>query len=147
MKFYRLSLLLDKIIILVYNIITTYLLYNYFELEYNMKIYTYENANGKDLIRKYINKLSRDEQIDAYSVLQAFEEDRINELNTKVWQGKIWEAYFYKHNRIFYIVVENQKVYLLHACRKQKNKTEARDKNIVIKRAKELENELNKKFL
>lgn len=76
--------------------------------------------------------------------MQAFEEDRIDELTIKPWQGKIWEVYFYKHNRIFYVTIENQDVYLLHACKKQKNKTELKDKNIVIKRAKELGESLNK---
>ena len=112
-----------------------------------MKVHTYENSSGKDLIKKYIDKLSKEEQVDGYSVLQAFEEDRINELNIKPWQGKILEVYFYKHNRIFYVTIENEDVYLLHACRKQKNKTEATDKNIVISRAKELGKLLNKSFI
>lgn len=38
-------------------------------------------------------------------------------------------------------------IYLLHACRKQKNKTEKKDKNIVIKRAKELGILLKKSFI
>lgn len=109
-----------------------------------MQVHTYENSSGKDLIRKYIDKLSINEQVDGYSVLQAFEEDRMDELTIKPWQGKIWELYFYKHNRIFYVTIENQDVYLLHACKKQKNKTELKDKNIVIKRAKELGESLNK---
>lgn len=109
-----------------------------------MQVHTYENSSGKDLIRKYIDKLSINEQVDGYSVLQAFEEDRMDELTIKPWQGKIWEVYFYKHNRIFYVTIENKDVYLLHACKKQKNKTELKDKNIVIKRAKELGESLNK---
>ena len=68
-----------------------------------MKIHTYENSSGKDLIKKYIDKLSKEEQVDGYSVLQA--------------------------------------------CRKQKNKTETTDKNIVISRAKELGKLLNKSFI
>ena len=43
--------------------------------------------------------------------------------------------------------IENEDVYLLHACRKQKNKTEMTDKNIVITRAKELGKLLNKSFI
>ena len=105
-----------------------------------MKVHTYENSSGKDLIKKYIDKLSKEEQVDGYSVLQAFEEDRIDELNIKPWQGKVWEVYFYKHNRIFYVTIENEDVYLLHACRKQKNKTETIDKNIVISRIENKEN-------
>jgi len=58
-----------------------------------MKVHTYENSSGKDLIKKYIDKLSKEEQVDGYSVLQAFEEDRIDELNIKPWQGKSWEVF------------------------------------------------------
>ena len=112
-----------------------------------MIVHSYENSSGKDLIRKYIDGLSIDEQVDGYSVLKAFEEDLMDELNIKPWQGKVWEVYFYKHNRIFYITVEDNNVYLLHACRKQKNKTEKKDADIVIKRAKELGVELNKKLI
>ena len=59
----------------------------------------------------------------------------------------MYEVYFYKHNRIFYIVADEENMYLLHACRKQKNQTEKKDKKIVIKRAKELGMLLNKKFI
>ena len=131
----------------LYNVCTTKKLYKNFALEHNMKVHTYENSSGKDLIKKYIDKLSKKEQVDGYSVLQAFEDDRIDELNIKPWQGKVWEVYFYKHNRIFYVTIDNEDVYLLHACRKQKNKTESTDKNIVISRAKELGRLLNKSFI
>ena len=131
----------------LYNKNTTKKLYQINLLEHNMKVHTYENSSGKDLIKKYIDKLSKEEQVDGYSVLQAFEEDRIEELNIKPWQGKVWEVYFYKHNRMFYITIENEDVYLLHACRKQKNKTETTNKNIVISRAKELGKLLNKTFI
>lgn len=38
-------------------------------------------------------------------------------------------------------------IYLLHACRKQKNQTEKTDKKIVVKRAKELGKILGKDFI
>ena len=112
-----------------------------------MRVYNYETAGGKDLILEYIYSLSKNEIIDGLSVLKAFEEDRLDELTIKLWQGKVWEVYFYKHNRIFYIAIEDTDAYLLHACRKQKNKTEKTDSEIVIKRAKELGNQLSKKFI
>ena len=65
----------------------------------------------------------------------------------KKWDKKVYEVYFYKHNRIFYITVDKDNIYLLHACKKQKNKTEKKDKNIVIKRAKELGKMFNKRFI
>ena len=112
-----------------------------------MKLHTYESSSGRDLIMEYINTLSKPEIVDGLSVLQSMENGRMDELNIKPWQGKIWEVYFYKHNRIFYVTVEGDNIYLLHACRKQKNKTEKTDKNIVITRAKELGKLLNKKFI
>lgn len=112
-----------------------------------MKVISYFSSGGKDLIRKYIDDLQLNERVDGYRVLECIEQDRMDELVIKPWQGKVWEVYFYKHNRIFYVTVQGDKTYLLHACRKQKNKTEKTDSNIIKKRAKELENELNIKIL
>lgn len=102
-----------------------------------MKVHSYKTSSGKDLIVDYISKLSKDEKIDGLSVLDSMADDKLNDLIIKLWQGKVWEVYFYKHNRIFYVTIENTDIYLLHACRKQKNKTEKKDAEIVIKRAKE----------
>ena len=112
-----------------------------------MTVYHYETAGGKDLILDYINSLSKPEIIDGLSVLEKFEKNELDELDIKTWQGKVKEVYFYKHNRIFYVAIEDKDAYMLHACRKQKNKTEQTDSEIVIKRAKELGNELSKKII
>lgn len=112
-----------------------------------MKLHHYETAGGKDLILDYIDKLSNDERTDGFSVLEKLEQDKFDELTIKSWQGKISEVYFYKHNRIFYVIADGETIYLLHACRKQKNKTEKSDSEIVIKRAKKLGELLSKKFI
>lgn len=112
-----------------------------------MKIHSYESSGGKDLIMDYIMNLTEDEKVDGLSVLEDMENGKTDCLVMKRWDGKIWEVYFRKHNRIFYVTVDGTDIYLLHACRKQKNKTEKKDKNIVIKRAKELGNLLKKTFI
>jgi len=112
-----------------------------------MKVHGYKTSSGKDLILDYIDSLSIDERVDGFSVLEKLKQDKFDELIIKPWQGKISEVYFYKHNRIFYIVVDGENIYLLHACRKQKNKTERNDGAIVIKRAKELGKLLSNKFI
>ena len=112
-----------------------------------MKVHTYQSAIGRDLIAEYINKLTDKEQVDAFSVLKCMEDGEFDKLQFKRWHKKVYEVYFYKHNRLFYIVADRNNIYLLHACRKQKNRTEKKDKNIVIKRAKELEYELEKNFI
>ncbi|MCM1233402.1 MAG: type II toxin-antitoxin system RelE/ParE family toxin [Ruminococcus flavefaciens] len=108
-----------------------------------MIIHNYESKSGRDLIMEYINSLEKKEQIDALSVLKCLENGEINRLQTKRWQNKIYEVYFYKHNRIFYVVNKGTDIYILHACRKQKNKTARKDKDIIIRRAKELGKNLN----
>ena len=113
-----------------------------------MKIHSYYSSSGKDVILEYIDSLTVDEQVDGYSVLECLEKGETDKLIIKTWQKKVKEVYFRKHNRIFFIIVDGNDIYLLHACRKQKNKTEKQDSKIVIKRAKQLEKELktNKKF-
>jgi len=112
-----------------------------------MNVYHYKTAGGKNLIMDFIDNLSKAEKIDGLSVLEKFEKNEIDTLMIKPWQGKISEVYFYKHNRIFYVIIDGQDIHMLHACRKQKNKTERRDSEIAIKRAKELGNQLSKKFI
>ena len=73
---------------------------------------------------EYIDSLTEDERIDALSVLECIEKDEFEEIFFKRWEKKIYEVYFRKHNRIFYVTVDKENIYLLHACRKQKNQTE-----------------------
>ena len=112
-----------------------------------MKVHHYETSSGKDLILEYLYSLSQSEIADGFSILEKFKNDELDELKIKHWRGKIWEVYFYKHNRIFYVYIDNENVYFLHACRKQKNKTEQNDGKIVTKRAKVLGEKLAKKFI
>ncbi len=112
-----------------------------------MILHNYKSTSGKDVILEYIKSLSDDEQVDGFSVLEYLENDELNKVKFKRWEKKVYEVYFYKHNRIFYVVADGDNMYLLHACKKQKNKTEKKDKKIVIKRAKELGSILGKTFI
>ena len=112
-----------------------------------MNIHHYKTSGGKDLIIDYINSLNKNEKVDGYSVLDKLSRNKTDELVIKKWQGKIFEVYFYKHNRMFYVAVKDTDVYILHVCVKQKNKTERTDSDIVIRRAKILGEELSEKFI
>lgn len=112
-----------------------------------MIIHKYLSDSGRDLIMEYIDSLPEEERIDGLSVLECMENGEFDKIKFKRWDKKIYEVYFRKHNRIFYIAVDSNNIYLLHACRKQKNQTEKKDKAIVIKRAKELGKELGKVFI
>lgn len=112
-----------------------------------MFLHTYKSNSGRDMIMEYIDSLSVPEQVDAFSVLECMGNGEFDKLLFKQWSKKVYEVYFRKHNRIFYITVDNKDIYLLHACRKQKNRTEKTDKKIVISRAKELGTLLGKTFI
>lgn len=112
-----------------------------------MTLHPYCSNSGRNLINEYIDSLSIEEQVDGYTVLKHMEKGEFEKIYYKPWEKKIYEVYFQKHNRIFYITVDKENIYLLHACKKQKNKTEKKDANIVRKRAKELNKLLGKKFI
>ena len=112
-----------------------------------MNLQYYESSSGRNLILDYIESLTKDEQVDAYSVLQSLEEEKMDQVHFKCWKGKIYEVYFYKHNRIFYVTADGNNMYLLHACRKQKGRTEKTDRRTVLSRAKELSKEFSKEFV
>lgn len=112
-----------------------------------MVLYHYKSNSGKDLILEYIKSLPDDEKTDGFSVLQCLQNDEMDKIKFKRWEKKVYEVYFYKNNRIFYVVADGKNMYLLHACRKQKNQTEKKDKKIVIKRAKEIGKLLGKNFI
>ena len=112
-----------------------------------MNVHRYQTAGGKDLILNYIESLTKKEQIDGFSVLEKLQEEKFDELKIKPWRGKISEVYFHGHNRMFYVIADGVDLYVLHACRKQKNKTEAKDADKVIERAKTLGESLSKKFV
>jgi len=112
-----------------------------------MKVHHYETSGGKDLIQEYLNKISKAEKADGLSVLEKLEDEKFHELIIKPWRGKISEVYFYKDNRIFYVIADENNIYVLHACRKQKNKTELQDSETVIQRAKKIGELLSKKFI
>lgn len=112
-----------------------------------MILHNYESNSGRDLIFDYIDSLTKKEQVDAITVLERLKNEEMDKIKFKHWEKKIYEVYFYKDNRIFYIVTDGNNMYLLHACRKQKNQTEKKDTKIVKARAKELGKILGKTFI
>lgn len=112
-----------------------------------MNLHTYRSSSERDLIMEYIDSLTEAEQVDAFSVLECMENGEFDKIFYKRWEKKVYEVYFKKHNRIFYVIADGENIYLLHACRKQKNQTEMIDKKIIYKRARELGKELGKTFI
>ena len=89
----------------------------------------------------FIYSLSKEEKAEALYILSILESGSVNSLNhleVKHFHEKIYEIKFRKHNRFFYVLENNENLYILHACKKQKNRAEIKDKNLVIKRSKEI---------
>lgn len=112
-----------------------------------MVLHHYQSGSGKDLILEYVKSLPDDEKTDGFSVLQCLQNDEMDKIKFKRWEKKVYEVYFYRDNRIFYVIADGTNMYLLHACRKQKNQTEKKDQKIVIKRAREIGKLLGKTFI
>ena len=104
-----------------------------------MNIHDYHTVGGKNLIREYLNNLPKREKAEGYRVrynIMKFGLDAFPLLNARQLTGKLWEIKFYD-NRIMYIISDKENVYFLHACKKQKGKTEQFELNKAIQRAKE----------
>ena len=103
-----------------------------------MNVYTYKTQGGKDLILTYLDDLSKIECVEGYKILETLEKEGLQGLITRQLQSKLWEIKFYRHNRIMYVVVDKDNIYLLHACKKQKGKAEKFELETALKRMKEL---------
>lgn len=112
-----------------------------------MNLYTYQNNRGTDLIYSYINSLSKYDKLKGSKLLERIETNDRDFLNSisKPLRGRIKEIRFGSYRLIY--IVSNDDVYVLHIFKKEKNKTEKTDIDIGITRAKELGQELGKKFI
>jgi len=115
-----------------------------------MNVHHYETSGGKDLILEYIDGLPKNEKAEGLTILEKLEDEGLaafDVLNTRQLRGKLWEIKFYDNNRIMYVVADGDNIYLVHACKKQKGKAEKFELDKAIKRVKELEKELGKRFI
>ena len=103
-----------------------------------MTIHEWKTAGGKNVIEGYFNKLSAYEQAEYRKVREVIIEDgfvAFEKLNARQLKGKLWEIKI-SQNRIMYVIADGENVYFLHACKKQKGKTEKFELDKAIKRAK-----------
>ena len=77
-----------------------------------MILHPYYSSSGRNLIYDYIDSLPVKEQVDGYTVLQHMEKGEFDKIFFKPWEKKIYEVYFQKHNRIFYIMKDKENIYI-----------------------------------
>jgi len=105
-----------------------------------VNVHHYCTRGGKDLILEYIDSLPLNEKAAGLNILYKLEKDgrlALDILNTRLIKEKLREIKFGR-NRIMYVLVDNDNIYLLHAFKKQKNKTEKFEKETALKRAKQI---------
>ena len=105
-----------------------------------MRIHDYHTAAGKNLIKEYLQTLPQNEMYVGYRIRHMLGSrglSALEELETRQLSGKLWEIKFSK-NRIMYVIVDNDNIHMLHACKKQKGKAELFEIDTAKRRAKEI---------
>lgn len=108
-----------------------------------MNIHYYATTGRKNLIFKYLDNLPNEQKAEGYTILKDLELhglDALDGLDTRQLEGKLWEIKFYRHNRVMYVLVDSENIYMLHACRKQKGKAEKFEIQTAKDRAKNIIN-------
>lgn len=103
-----------------------------------MKIADYKTKGGKNLIMEYIDSLPDDQKLELYDIRSEIRRsgmDAFEKLATRQLVGKLWEIKA-SQNRVMYVIVNNDVVAFLHACKKQKGKAEKKELDKALKRAK-----------
>jgi len=105
-----------------------------------MKIIDYITDGGKNVIKEYLSSLPKKECHDGYQIRHRVWKDgliALEALDTRQLKGKLWEIKFSEH-RIMYVLKDEDNIYFLHACKKQKNRAEKFELEKAIGRAKDL---------
>jgi len=105
-----------------------------------LRIHDYCTSGGKNVIKEYLSRLPEDERTRGYRIrhkLILYGIDALNEFDNRQLRGKLWEIKFLK-NRIMYIIVDQDNIYFIHACRKQKGKAEQFELEKAVQRSKEV---------
>lgn len=114
-----------------------------------MNVYNYQSDGGSDKIMNYINHLPSSEKAAGHDIIRDLENNNVgilDLLNTRHLYKKLYEIKFGDH-RLMYVLDGPDDIYLLHACKKQKNKAEKVNLKKAKDRAKELGKVLEKRFV
>lgn len=103
-----------------------------------MVIEFYQTQSGRSPIVDYLRKLSLDERVEIDAVLEDLAIHGIDAplVSMRHIIGKLWEIRI-SRTRIFYVIIENSRMILLHAYKKQgqkapKNEVETARKRMAL---------------
>jgi len=104
----------------------------------HVRINYYRTARGDEPVRDYVRALSpreRDVWDETLALLEAFGSDA--PVSLRQLQGKLWEIRVGRH-RVAYVLLAGSQMVLLHAFKKQGQRTPRRDIELALRRAKEV---------
>ena len=103
-----------------------------------MDIYDYTTSGGKDLIMEYTDALPAEIKTEILAVRQLIADKGIEAFSLLVTRQlfkKLWEIKI-SQERIMYVIQDQDSVYFLNICKKQKGKAEKQELEKAKKRAK-----------
>ena len=103
-----------------------------------MNIYDYTTSGGKNLIMEYVEVLPAPSKAEILAVRQLIREKGVHAFSllvTRQLYKKLWEIKI-SQERVMYVIQNQESVFFLNICKKQKGKAEKQELKKAIKRAK-----------
>ena len=94
-----------------------------------MNIYDYSTSGGKNLIMEYIESLSASSKAEILAVRQLIRDKGVDAfplLVTRQLYKKLWEIKI-SQERVMYVIQNQESVFFLNFCKKQKGKAEKQE--------------------
>ncbi len=104
-----------------------------------MKITFYTTPAGRSPVVDYIEDLPKQERARLLEALDQIEKCGFDAVRVQFRQieGKLWEIKISSH-RVFYVLIEHSELVVLHAYKKQGQKLPLKEREVAIKRMKEV---------
>src|SRR3989304_3026455 len=104
-----------------------------------MRVPFFKTSSGRSPVLGYIQGLATPERARVFDGLDQIEQHGFNAIRVQFRQieGKLWEIKV-SSQRILYVVIERNEMVLLHAYKKQGQKLPIKERDIAVKRMKEL---------
>jgi phage-related protein len=104
-----------------------------------MTVTFFKTPSGRSLVLDYIQALSKPERARVFEALDQIERHGFDAIRVQFRQieGKLWEIKV-SSQRILYVVIEREELVLLHAYKKQGQKLPIHERDVAMRRMKEL---------
>lgn len=104
-----------------------------------MKVTFFRTASGRSPVLDYIQNLAKPDRARVLEALEQIERRGFDAIRVEFRQieGKLWEVKIGSH-RVFYVMIDREEIVLLHAYKKQQQKLPLKEREIAIRRMKEL---------